>query len=622
MRKRLLPALLAGLINQFLVAACLGAQASDISGTWGFSITMETGAGNSEETFTLKQQGEKVAGLYLGPFGEKEVTGSVTGDTVVIVAEVFRDNRNVKATYTGRVESPAKMAGAIEYVGDPGARGKWTAIKRDPNAKGKAGEVFIEPATLTTPETGTVHFQLGTLYVPENRADPNSRVIGVGFARFRATQPTGAPPTFHLPGGPGDSYLMLLKQGAKPVVLGRYLKIIALYRRVSDVIFVDQRGNSERGEILKFRYRTPEEPLDQPTSLARSTASFVELSRAAVAEFAGKGIDLRGYTVKECADDVNDLRRALGYDRITLVGTSFGSQWSFAVMRRHPDIVMRALLSGVEPLDYGYDMPSHVFAGIRRMWWEAEKDPRIKPYLPEGGLAAATREVLRRLERAPVKVMVKGPGSKPGETTTITLGPEDLRRSFPRGTSGPAILLSLYHEQYDSWARSALAGRRSREAELLVIGPLIDTGLGVTPRREYLLRTDAGTEFLGQWNFDSYLATADIWPTPDVGDEFRTETVSRIPVVFAQGDWDTNTPVENALNIAPYFPNGRLLIATHGGHGVIEPIAENLPDVFETLLEFLRTGSTANLPARAPLPAPKFYVPDFPPPPPPAKARP
>jgi pimeloyl-ACP methyl ester carboxylesterase len=618
MKNRLLPALMAGLINQFLVAACLGAQVSDVSGTWIFSITMETGARDSQETFALKQQGDKVAGLYLGPFGGKEVTGSVTGNTVVIVFETIRDNRTVKATYTGTIESPVKMAGAIEYVGDPGARGKWTAVKRAPSAKGKAGEVFIEPAILTTPEIGTVHFQLGTLYVPENRADPNSRIIGVGFARFRAPQSTGAPPTFHLPGGPGGSYLTGLNQSNRQ--LARWIKHIANYQRVGDVVFVDQRGFSERGDLLRFKYRTPEEPLDKGASLARSTSAFVDLARAAVAEFAGKGIDLRGYTVKELADDVNDLRRALGYDRITLVATSFGSQWSFAIMRRHPDVVMRALLSGIEPLDYGYDMPSHVFAAVQRMWWEAEKDPRIKPYLPEGGLAAAAREVLRRLERAPVKVAVKAPDSKAGETPTITLGPEDFQRSFPMGTNGPAFLLSLYHERYDRWASSALSGRRSREVDFPLIGALIDTSLGVTPRREHLLRTDAGTEFLGQWNFDSYLATADIWPTQDVGDEFRTEIVSRIPVVFAHGDWDTNTPVENALNIAPYFPNGRLMIATHGGHGVIEPIAENLPGVFETLLEFLRNGSTANLPARVTLPAPKFNAPDFPPPP--AKARP
>jgi pimeloyl-ACP methyl ester carboxylesterase len=478
-------------------------------------------------------------------------------------------------------------------------------------ASRKAGEVVIGPTSLTTPENGVVNFEMGTLYVPENRADSKSRIIGVGFARFRALQPGDAPPTFHLPGGPGGSYLTGLKQDNKQ--LARWLKHIALYRRVGDVVFMDQRGASQRGEVLKFKYRTPEQPLDEPAGLARSTAAFVETARAAVAEFSQKGIDLRGYTVKECADDVNDLRRALGYERMTLVGTSFGSQWSFAVMRRHPDMVARALLSGVEPLDCGYDMPSHVFAAIQRMWWEAEKDARLQPYLPPGGLAAAAREVLRRLERAPAQVQVKD--NKTGETVTVALGREDFQREgFLRWANGPAFLLSVYHERYEAWARSAITGRRSRDEEMQLIGPLIDTGLGVTPRRQHLLRTDAGTEFLGQWNFDSYLATADIWPTPDVGDDFRAEVMSHIPVVFAQGDWDTSTPVENVLHVAPYFPNGRILIAVHGGHGVLDPIAEHLPDVFAVLLEFLQTGSAAKLPPRVTLPVPKFGVPDFPPP--------
>src|SRR5262252_2882799 len=102
MRKRLLPALLAGLFNQFLVAACLGAQGSDISGTWVFSITMESGVGDSQRTFALKQQGEKVTGLYLSPLEEKEVTGSVTGNTVMIVVELFRDNHHRIAGHAAR----------------------------------------------------------------------------------------------------------------------------------------------------------------------------------------------------------------------------------------------------------------------------------------------------------------------------------------------------------------------------------------------------------------------------------------------------------------------------------------------------------------------------------------
>jgi TAP-like protein len=102
-----------------------------------------------------------------------------------------------------------------------------------------------------------------------------------------------------------------------------------------------------------------------------------------------------------------------------------------------------------------------------------------------------------------------------------------------------------------------------------------------------------------------------------VGDEFRTEVVSQIPVVFTQGDWDTSTPVENVLSVAPYFPNSRVLIVARMGHGALEPMLEplagQLPDVFAMLREFVQTGRTANLPARVTLPAPKFGVPNFPP---------
>jgi pimeloyl-ACP methyl ester carboxylesterase len=479
-------------------------------------------------------------------------------------------------------------------------------------AQRKAGEVVIEAAALILPGNETINFELGTLYAPENRADPKSRLIGVGFARFKAPRPTGAPPTFHLPGGPGSSYLTGLKPGANQRT--RRPTDLEQYRGVSDVVFVDQRGYSEAGDILNFKYRTREHPLDQPISIDRSTAALVEVSRAAVAEFAGKGVDLGGYTVKELADDVNDLRKALGYDRITLIGQSFGSQWSFAVMRRHPDIVARAVLSGVEPLNCGYDMPSHVFAAIQRQWFEAEQDPRFKPYLPPGGLAAAAREVLRRLDQAPVKAPVKN--EQTGETATITLGREDFQRnsSMLDGARGPAFLLSLYHGRYDELARSALAQRRSREAEVSLIGPLIDTSLGVTPKREYLLRTDAGTEFMGQWNFNGYLATADIWPTADVGDDFRAEIISNIPVVFVHGNWDTSTPIENLLQVAPFFPNGRTLIVERGRHAAIKQLMSHAPEALTALLEFVQTGNAARLPARVTLPAQKFAAPDFPPP--------
>ena len=146
-----------------------------------------------------------------------------------------------------------------------------------------------------------------------------------------------------------------------------------------------------------------------------------------------------------------------------------------------------------------------------------------------------------------------------------------------------------------------------------LIGVLIDTSLGVTAARRHQLWTDAATRFLGRDNFASYLATAEMWPSLDVGDKFRTPELCNIPVVFAQGDWDTSTPIENTYEIAPFFPNGRVLIAEQGGHGVLGPIAAQLPEVWETLEDFLRTGDTSDIPARVRLsPSRQFVPPTFP----------
>src|SRR5579859_5241536 len=71
----------------------------------------------------------------------------------------------------------------------------------------KAGDVVIESRSLQSAEGESVQFELGTLFVPENRAIAGSRIIGIGFVRMRSTGPAGAVPTFHLPGGPGDSYV-------------------------------------------------------------------------------------------------------------------------------------------------------------------------------------------------------------------------------------------------------------------------------------------------------------------------------------------------------------------------------------------------------------------------------
>jgi pimeloyl-ACP methyl ester carboxylesterase len=474
-----------------------------------------------------------------------------------------------------------------------------------------AGEIVVEHRTLRQ-RGDSMRFELGTLYVPENRDHRESRIIGVGFARFRALDSAKSaltPPIFILPGGPGFSYL---DGNALQGIMGR----IALYRKVGDVVIVDQRGYSPRGEMLLFSGPQPREPLGEPASRARAMEAEREIAQAAVAHAKGQGWDLAGYTVIQCADDVNDLRQALGYPQIALAGASFGSQWSLAIMRRHPTIVARALLSGVVPLDHAYPAPSAVLAALGRMAHAVDQDSAFRPHLPPGGVMAAARVVLDRLERQPVTI---GKDDSTSGEMALVIGAEDFRRHVPAANDASGFahfVLTLYHRRYTELASQVAEDRSGNRRPLVLIWELMQGSAGVTPRRLHRLRSDTAAKYLGEWKWGwgSYLAGAGIWPTPDVGDDFRTPVKTDIPVVFVQGDWDATTPIENALEIAPFFPRGHVLVVKRGGHGVIDEIARHHPIVMEQLLDFLRTGTTAGLPAEVTLPMPKLPAPNLPPP--------
>ena len=459
----------------------------------------------------------------------------------------------------------------------------------------QAGEVVLEQGAVTAADGRVVRFELGTLYVSENRAAPNSRVIGIGFARLRATSPSKAPPVFMLPGGPGNSYLNAFTDhdaAARTQLAG-----LLPYARAADLIIVDQRGFSRRGEVLTLT--PPPSLLDIPDSPEAEALASSAMARAAIA--ANPGRDLAGYTVVQCAEDVNDLRKALGYSHITLSGQSFGSQWSFAVMRLHPEIVARALLSGTEPLAKNFDMPSQVLGALQRIAWDADRDPPLAPYLPPGGVMAALGAVRDRLAEAPVRVAV--------DDVTVVLGLADFQASLIRPAADwPAFVLELYHRRYEAWAREVIA-RRTRPEPVRLIQPLIDSSLGASPQREHQLRTDPALRIIGVVDFDPLIRSAADWPTPPMNDNLRGPVRTTIPTLFIQGDWDTSTPMENMLGTLPYFPDSRAILVHRAGHQSRAALFAQEPAVLEAVIRFLRTGDAGDLPSEVTLPAPVFRMP-------------
>src|SRR6478735_4391293 len=65
-----------------------------------------------------------------------------------------------------------------------------------------AGQLTLNSCTYNT-EKGAYRADCGTLVVPENRADPQSRLIALPVTRIRARSAHPAEPIFRLEGGPG-----------------------------------------------------------------------------------------------------------------------------------------------------------------------------------------------------------------------------------------------------------------------------------------------------------------------------------------------------------------------------------------------------------------------------------
>jgi hypothetical protein len=79
----------------------------------------------------------------------------------------------------------------------------------------QAGDLILESCEYAT-EDGAYAADCGTLVVPENRADPDSRLIAVPVTRIKARSEHAAEPIFRLEGGPGLTNMSSPRRAGSP----------------------------------------------------------------------------------------------------------------------------------------------------------------------------------------------------------------------------------------------------------------------------------------------------------------------------------------------------------------------------------------------------------------------
>src|SRR5215213_1962535 len=237
----------------------------------------------------------------------------------------------------------------------------------------------------------------GTYEVFENRATRKGRMISLNVVVFPAKGDKREPDGwFYFAGGPGAA----ATEDARGIA-----RAFAKLRERRDLVFVDQRGTGGS------------HPLDcefyNPNDLQSYLGYFFPLEdvRKCRTELETKA-DLKLYTTVIAMDDINEVRAALGYDRINLFGGSYGTRAALTYLKRYPQRVRTATLLGVSPPDHYLpgDYPLQTERALQGILSECVADEACNKAFPR--IKDEAQSVLAQLIKGPVDVEVEKPNSK------------------------------------------------------------------------------------------------------------------------------------------------------------------------------------------------------------------
>lgn len=306
------------------------------------------------------------------------------------------------------------------------------------------GEVQLAPYSLITYDGQSHPAELGHLWVPENRRKKSDRLIQIAFIRLKSSAPQSSAPIVYLSGGPG-----VPASGMARVPV--YYDLFERLRHVADVILLDQRGSGMSSPNLDDCPTDGKFPADAFASRQNFMRALAHATGNCSWYWRSKGVDVTAYNTEENADDVEDLRQALGAPRISLLGHSYGTELALAVIRRHGEFVERAVLASVEgPGDHDTS-PSVLDLQLRKIARLVASDPSLGKGVPD--LVSLFQADVGRLDGQAATVTITKQTTK--NPITLTVGGVALQfiveqmLSDGRAVSNlPALLQSLSTGDY------------------------------------------------------------------------------------------------------------------------------------------------------------------------------
>jgi pimeloyl-ACP methyl ester carboxylesterase len=411
-----------------------------------------------------------------------------------------------------------------------------------------------------------VTVRCGTLTVAERHDAADGPTVTLPVAVLEPPTEVSPDPVVYLDGGPGgDGVTMAGPLSGTAVARGH------------TIVVVGQRGTRyaepsfDCPEVEAVDVDLYDQDLGTPEATDRPAAALA----ACYERVAEGGPDLSTYDSATAADDVEAARRALGHDRWTLYGISYGTRLALEVLRRHPDGVRAAVLDSAYPPEVdGYaTLVPNARRALDELFSACEADAGCASAFPD--LAARTAALYDAYEAQPVDTTVPDPDT--GDPVTVRWDGDRLLEAAFLALYVPELIpllptLVTLAEQRDMAIATTTYLEQTREA---AAGQAEGLYPAVECREEYPF-TD--TEALATAEAEgpdwavaaagSQTAECEAWPAPTADESVSAPVVSPVPVLVLAGRFDPITPPAWGRQVADAQPTAWYVEVPDQGHAV------------------------------------------------------
>ncbi len=462
----------------------------------------------------------------------------------------------------------------------------------------RVGKIGFTPCTLA-PAFGTqsVEALCGGFDVLENRAAPGGRKIHLAIAWLPAKGEAEPDPMVMIAGGPGQSTLETF-----PTIANAFADL----RKHRNVLLVDQRGtggsnklsckdadeagsakNGKDGKDGKDGNSKPNGDSATPsdTSFEADLAQARAAAQRCVVELS-KIADLRFYSTTDAIQDLDDVRAAIGADKLNLMGVSYGTRVAQQYAKRYPAHVRTITIDGIAPnsLVLGNTMARTLESSLDRQFARCAKDPKCAAEL--GDPRSNLNTLMQTLRTAPPKVTFRDAITGESRTETLTTGHiAGVARMFAYIPQIAGLLPLELNE--------AVHGRYE---PLMALANLLRTTVGdqITDGMQYsvICTEDAGELKADPADANSLLGTdlvtamqtaCAVWPHGERPAGFRAPLTGNVPVLILSGEFDPVTPPAFGDEVLKSLGNARHLVVRGQGHNVL-PVG-CVPKLFTRFVE-------------------------------------